>query len=354
MSDAFGGSTSKQTSTQKSNSNSQYTSGSTGAQIGTSTSDSTSLGLQGSQQTSSSFDLTPEQYAALRDPISSFLTSFTGNNPFNPQGGSFGGGGASGDWAQYGADNLAAGETDNEKLIRSLLMGDATGNDRQPYLNDVISGKYTDPNSNPFLNDYIKAAQRSTLEGLTETLDRTLPSRFTQAGQFVQPQGSSAFDRAAAIATRGAANAIGDIATNIGYNAYAKERDLQQSAVPLSQQEVQTTISNLQAQALPRLIQQYGIDAGLKEFQNRMSSVLDALKIAAGLSAPTVGNESQGTSFGYNEGQSSSQSAQLGLDTSAAQGTSTSTSKGSSTGTSETNPNIIGTLLSPFSFGITR
>lgn len=277
----------------------------------TSKSRSQSDAFQDSQSTSTAKDMTPEEYAAMRpDVATSLLNWFTGgNNTISPTGGGFGGGGASGNWAQYGTQNFSAGETGNEQALRAQLMGDAAGaTGRQGLIQDTMAGKFTDPNTNPFLNDYIRMAQRQTMQGLEETLTRSLPGRFTAAGQFVQPQGSSAFDRAAAIATRGAADAAADIATGIGYQAYQGERQNQQAAIGLSHQETQNTISNLTAQALPRIIQQYGIDKGLEVFQQQLAGILDVLKTAASLTQPTVGNDSQSTSHGESHAWSRSKS----------------------------------------------
>lgn len=288
-----------------------------------------------------------------------------------------------------------------------------------------------DPNEiNPMMQAYIEATQRPILEGLEETLSRTLPGRFTQAGQFIQQgEGSSAFDRAAAIATRGAAQAQADIGTRIGFETLESERgrqftaqegarqreseamaqelerrglfgeaararqdaateaersrvfdagqaDSQQQAAMLAQElerrgmyseaararqdaaleaergrafeggeaqrqreaqmlaaeqqrqgeygeaergrqftasesgqdraldaakalpgvsraEIDTTIANLQAQALPRLIEQLGIEQGVEQFQNQMNELLAILGIGAGVTAPVIGQESK-------------------------------------------------------------
>lgn len=223
-------------------------------------------------------------------------------------------------------------------------------------------GNY-DPNTeNPFLAAAIEAAQRPTQQALEETLSRTLPGRFTAAGQFVQSTGSSAFDRAAAIATRGAADALGDIATNISYagteaqlarafeaqqatqaqemeglfaelarqGAFGEsereavraaeeaernrqfqgeqaERDRQleatQQLAQLSSQEIQDTIANLQAQALPRLIQEFGIERGIEQFNNRMNSLLVLLQTAGGVTQPVIANEQRSSQFGLNMGK---------------------------------------------------
>lgn len=213
----------------------------------------------------------------------------------------------------------------------------------------------------PFLRAAIEAAQRPTMEALTETLGRELPGRFTQAGQFIQPQGSSAFDRAAAIATRGASNTLGDIATNISYQALegargreasALESELgrrftgQQSALDrqlsevtnirglqnteregirdraltqtegfrnraleaakslpgVNAQEVDTLIKNLQAQGLPRLIQDQGITRGLELFNTRLDALIKTLGITAGVTAPTISQQSDSKSSQFSFG----------------------------------------------------
>jgi hypothetical protein len=204
------------------------------------------------------------------------------------------------DTGQPLAAPIAGGE---QQLLDKLL---AQGNDTttQDYLSRVIRGEFLPggEQQNPFLRAAIEAAQRPTLEALEETLSRTLPGRFTSAGQFVQPKGSSAFDRAAAIATRGASQTMGDIAAKISAGAYDTERTAQQQAVQLSQQEVETTIANLNAQALPRLIQELGIERGIAEYNTRLQTVLQALSVATGAPLQTIAMQgtsaAEGTSTG--------------------------------------------------------
>lgn len=238
-----------------------------------------------------------------------------------------------------------------------------------------------DPNgNNPFVQAAIEAAQRPTQQALEETLSRTLPGRFTQAGQFTQPGGSSAFDRAAAIATRGAGQTMGDIATNISFGAFEAERGRQfeaqenarqreaeslaqelerrgeygeaartrqfamdeglrqresqalqeelarrgsfeeaargrefqggqanadrqleaaQALPGVSRQEIDSVIANLQAQALPRLIQDMGIERGMEQFNTQMNNFLSTLGIAGGVTRPVISQESSGRSSGF-------------------------------------------------------
>lgn len=237
---------------------------------------------QQQQSTSTPVDMTPGAFKGLQGPLADMLLQYTKNQP------------------QYSGPTVAP-ITAPEQGILSGMQNDQSPGQRQGYLGDVMSGKYLPgQGGNPFLDEAIRAAQRPTLEGLTETLGRTLPGRFTAAGQFTQPQGSSAFDRAAAIATRGAANALGDIATNMSFGNYESERGRQQQAVQLSQQEVDTTIKNLQAQGLPRMIQDLGIERGMAMFQANTQALLEALKLIGGVASPTIATQGQSTSTGEN------------------------------------------------------
>ena len=193
---------------------------------------------------------------------------------------------------------LVAGLKPPEQTALDATAASTYDPNRAGLLASTLKGNFLpgQPGANPFMDAAIRAAQRPTLEGLTETLSRALPGRFTQAGQFVNPRGSSAFDRSAAIATRGAANAVGDIATNISNEQYGQERNRQQQAIQLGQQDVQTMISNLQAQGLPRLIEDTGIERGIGLFNSRVNNLLDILKTVAGVTAPVIANEGKGES----------------------------------------------------------
>lgn len=189
-------------------------------------------------------------------------------------------------------------------------LNDATGPNtaRSQYLNDELSGAYLPggPKANPFTEDLIKNAQRQTAESLQEGL-RNYAGQFTRAGQLIQDDtggqgGSSAFTRAAAVLGRGAANAMGDIATNIQNNAYNTTRQLQQNASALSMEDVKLTMQNLQAQALPRLIKEIGIERGMEVFKNNVAAILETLRTVGGIAMPVVANNSQMTGTGATKG----------------------------------------------------
>lgn len=242
----------------------------------------------GSTSTQEPKDVTPPELQQLRSPFASAISNlFNFNNipTYNPN-------------ATNGTGAVpTAPITSNEQTLLNTMMGQLNDPTRADLLQKTLSGYFLpgQEGSNPFLQATIEAAQRPTLQGLEETLSRALPGRFTQAGHFTNPQGSSAFDRAAAIATRGASQTLGDIATNIASGAYTSERGNQNEALKLQSQDVQTTINALQAQALPRLIQQYGIDQGMEQFKTRIQAVLQALQTASG-TLVNVGQSGKSTS----------------------------------------------------------
>lgn len=190
-----------------------------------------------------------------------------------------------------------------QNLLDTLGTQVGGGTQRAGYISDVLGGKYLPgaDGSNPFLSAAITAASRPALDALTQTLTRDLPGRFTANGQMIQSNtndqgGSSAFDRAAALATQSTSNMLTDIAAKIGSDAYTSERSNMNTAAALDQQEVTSTINALSASALPRLIQQNGLDQGLALFQQQTQNLLDLLKTIGAVGAPTIANQSQSTS----------------------------------------------------------
>lgn len=177
------------------------------------------------------------------------------------------------------------------------------------FLNSLMGGSFLPggSNFNPFVQSLSNAAISPIMENLQQTVGRILPGQFTAAGQFVQNNanngggftgGSSAFDNAVALAGTGAANAAAQVTQGIANNAYNTGVGATMQAVPLQQQEVQTTINALQAQTLPTLIQQQGIQNGLQAFQENTQALLTFLQSVGQLAMPVVANQQQSTSTG--------------------------------------------------------
>lgn len=239
-------------------------------------------------------DLTPDEYKALRPWIGDVLRGF----------GETGGPGYEGAFAAQ----MTAGES--AALDQMGMFSDPSANaaagDR--LLGDTISGQYLTPESSPFLKDYIAAASRPINQAFDEG-DLETRALFARAGHRL-PE-SSPFARAQAISNRGRADALRDVGTQIGFAAYDRERGAQERAVAaaneIDRSRFEQAKSTLEAKALPRLIEQYGLDQGYAEFNRRMSVMMSILGLGAGLSSP-VG---QFGSFGWSK--SSSESSQGGV-----------------------------------------
>jgi len=224
-------------------------------------------------------DVTPSQYTKLRNPISDALSGMV----------------KSGGMPQYGGSFTAPLTGHEQNLLNGAYNASRPSQDTSnalDMLNNTVSGNYLSPSSNPFLHDAIQQAQDSVTRNFNQTVMPRLRSQATQQGQFVQSGGSSPFDRAAAIASQGLAHNLAGVASQMSMQNYQNERSNQLNAasqIPQIQSaDLQRMLDGLHAQALPRLIQQHGIDAGLKEFRRQQDSLLQALKLAGGLSQPTT------------------------------------------------------------------
>ncbi len=252
---------------------------------------------QESQSTSGPTDVTPPEIEKLRGDFVKTLSSL------------FGGGGdalagipKSGLTGEAGTAQIGG----QEQTLLDLLFKDATGGGggRDALLSDTIGGKFLpgQEGSNPFTQAAIEAAQRPTAQAFEDIFARALPGKFAVAGQqSKQKEGSSAFDRAAGIQSRALADSLGDIATNISFGSFQQERNLQQAAIGISQEEAELGIEQLQASALPRLIEQFGLDKGTAEFNTRIDAILKALSIATGTPLQTVASQSQSTAEGESD-----------------------------------------------------
>ena len=249
----------------------------------------------GSKSKSKIKDVTPVEFAGLRPEVATALEQLiaTGGAAFGQQPSATG--------APTPTAPMVAPITATEQDLLRVLQAGASGSPAQQagteLLTQTIQGQFLDPASNPFLQAAIQAQQQRLAENFRLIEAPLLQSRFTRAGQSIQPQGSSAFDTAAAIALRGLTQSQADIATQLTAANFAQERDRQMQAVQqaqaISSDETQRVIQVLQAQALPRLIEQLGIDRGLEEFRRRMEVLLAALGIGAQVTQPSVAGTSQ-------------------------------------------------------------
>ncbi len=220
-------------------------------------------------------DTTPEEFIGLRPDIAEGFSALFGGGPeFEGQ--------------------FAAGMSPEEQAllqqITQLGTGTALGAQSEDLLSQVLGGEFLTPDSNPYLSDLIASLQRRETENFERFTMPQIRSDFTAAGQRIQPQGSSPFDMSTALSTSDLLSRLSDISTNIGAGAYEAERGRQTEAIgqasQLTTQNLNSAIEGLRAAALPRLIEQFGLDKGLEEFRRRVDMILSALQSAGVLATP--------------------------------------------------------------------
>lgn len=131
---------------------------------------------------------------------------------------------------------VVAPSTGSSTRAPTLAPATAAQQQAQQLLTQILRGDFLSPESNPFLQSTIQSAQRPLLEAFQDVTLPRLQGQFTQAGQFIQPQSSSPFDRAAAISQRGLANALGDVSTRLAGENFAAERARQAQLVGVPDQ----------------------------------------------------------------------------------------------------------------------
>lgn len=271
-------------------------------------------------------DITPDEFVALRGPLASILSGATsGTSSLSLAGipdyqGNYSAPITSQEndllsqlFGRAGADVPRAGL--DSILSQFAQGGTALQQAGQQGILDTLSGKYLSPESNPWLSETVKAAQDDLQYDWENRVLPNLRTSFTGAGHTVTPGsfGSSAFDNAMSLAANEQTLQLQDLATQIYGENYSAERGRMLDALGLGQQETgqrigaqtagltaqqgaqaqnlaerqaqtQELVDTLQAVALPRLIEQYGLDQGVTEFRNRMTQLLQLLGVQAGVS----------------------------------------------------------------------
>lgn len=183
----------------------------------------------------------------------------------------------------------------------------------QSYLSSVLSPNYLqNAMQNPGLQTAISQATAPLVSNYQNVTLPNLAGQFAANGQVLNGPGqvgpgatangagSSAFDKAASIAQTGLLQSMGATAAPIASNFLNSAMNQQSAgatqAENLSSTQVNNLISTLQAEALPRLIQQYGMDQGLQQFNNRVNVMLQALGLGVQTSQPDVAESGQSNS----------------------------------------------------------
>jgi hypothetical protein len=275
-------------------------------------------------------DITPDAFKNLRGQIANLISGATsGKTPLSVSG------------VPAAPGPYAAPMTDQESALVNQLFGRAGGTVPQASLDQILSqftagntplqqagqqdilktlgGSYLSPESNPYLAGTIKAATDPITQAWNEQVLPNLKLGFTKAGQTITGLGSSPFDKAAALASNDYLSQIANTSANLAGQNYQSERDRMLQALGLGQaqtgqqigaqtsnlasqqaqqqqnlaeraNQTQELVTTLQSVALPRLIEQYGIDQGTQEFRNRLNTLMQLLNMQAGLSTGTTVN----------------------------------------------------------------
>lgn len=135
----------------------------------------------------------------------------------------------------------------------------------QGYYGDVLSGKYLDPSNNPALSGVLDRARRDVTGGVN--------ANYSMAGRY----GSFAHDEALA---RG----LADAENSVLYDAYNRERGMQDQAAAMP--------SQIQNQSLAQLLQASGVGAELPYTgTNSLASALSALFSGGKTKGPGIGSQ---------------------------------------------------------------
>lgn len=232
----------------------------------------------------------------------------------------------------YGLSPFSAGgiptSASNNPLVAPLSAGamnltNLAGTMGQPnpllqsasgFLGGVLNPNYASGlATSPQTMQAVQAAVNPLVNAFNQTTIPGLKGQFTASGQRIgnaesnpgtpgtspTQKGSSAFDMAANQAQNNLLTQVGQTAAGIENQAYqtglAQQMQAVQQAQSISSTEVQNLVSSLQAAALPQMIQQYGINAGVQLFQSQMENILKALGLSSVASQPAVGYFQQGS-----------------------------------------------------------
>ena len=267
--------------------------------------------MSGSQATNTPVSMTPPAYAALQSPIAGQLLSLFGGGPV------YGGVNSAGlpmsSAPQATTPNtFSAAMSPQESTLLSTIMGNGGQvnpalTSAQNFVTNATSPGFLSPATNPALAAAISGAVNPMVSAFQNVTMPNLASQFVANGQVLNGpaqvgnnpasgQGSSAFDKAAAIAGTGLTQGIGQVTGQLESQAMAEQPQAAAQAPGVSSAELNNLMSTLQAEALPRLIQQYGMDQGLQQFNNRVNVMLQALGVGANISGPDVAQQAQSSS----------------------------------------------------------
>lgn len=241
-----------------------------------------------SSGTSRPVDVTPAPFKGLQGPLADALKAYFGQT----------GTGA----PQLGdTSGLAAGMTPEQNaLLQQMIQGAGQSGAQNPLVQASASnlGQIAGGQGNPFLDAMVQSAQGDLQRQFEGSIVPQLLSRFTARGQQVQGDGSSAFAHEAGLTSNDFMRALSGVETSLRGGAYDADQNRRLGAAQ-AQGQLGTQInaddfnklkSTFDASALPQLVKDLGIQRGLEAYNTKMQTIMNALQLAAGVSQPTIAN----------------------------------------------------------------
>lgn len=234
------------------------------------------------QDESTSKDMIPWPYQQMRQPVAQGMAPWLNWNTM----------------PQYGEDftsPMLPAEAGNLGNLGQMASGQSLEIPSERQLSDTLAGKYLDIESNPWLRGTYDAAARSVLDSSNEAF---MGQRSAFTGQQQRPTSSSPMAAAESRLSRDRDITLANLSSQIFSPAYQNERQIQAQAAKTARDfmsfQFDKVVQNQKEQALPRLIEQYGLDKGTEMFNTRMQAFIAILSTAAGLTDYKSGSESSG------------------------------------------------------------
>lgn len=238
--------------------------------------------MSGSHSSSSTRikDITPEEYKALRAPTAARLAEFLNASGFD-----------------YGGP-LAAGMTGDE--VGSLARLNDTSGRLNPELENLIlrtaGGEFLqDVPNNPFLGGAIDFVRRQVEDAfdLESAQNRSLFSRaghkISQSSPFSDAQSRLEIDRQ---------DRLADQIAGLALPLFEAERARMNEASTRGVELVNSQLANLEANALPRMIADLGVERGQQLFTDRLNRLIQAFSILGDVTSQFMQRSSSKSSSG--------------------------------------------------------
>jgi hypothetical protein len=232
-------------------------------------------GMSGGSSHSKPKDMTPRAYRGLREPTALRLNQLSDfrNTP---------------GWGGVYSAPITSGEQAGVNRFSDYVLGDQGSFD---YLSRMGRGEYV--NKNPWVDEMVRLSGENLMD-MYNTGDLERRALFHRAGQQDLSE-NSPFAQASAELAGNFLRAVSE--ANVGIRGQAYESDMGRS-LQANQLLAGLMQANLEAQSVPRLIADLGVQRGMEEFNARRTFLQNMLTTAAQVSSPTLGQKTDSYNVG--------------------------------------------------------